>query len=207
MNGVLAAHSSGVKVLLAPPRPEQAELVSADVVRKTVEVMKKMFDYIVIDTGKTINDALLAVFDASEQIILLSTADISSLKNAKLFFEVTQQLEYPASKTLLVLNRYDGKTGINARDVEGNIKHPVTGQIARDDKATMLALTRGIPVVITQKGISFSQSIIAMARMLRREPDPVPATIIQPAKNGKNSNTVKLAPAKPRKRFLIFGSR
>jgi pilus assembly protein CpaE len=210
LNGVLAAHSSGVKVLLAPPRPEQAELVSAEIVRKTLEVMKKMFDYIVIDTDKTINDPLLAVFDASEQIILISTADISSLKNAKLFFEVTQQLEYPASKTLLVLNRYDGKSGINARDVEGNIKHPVTGQIARDDKATTLALTRGIPVVITQKGISFSQSIMAMARMLRREPEPLPAptpAVIQPAKNGQKAPAAKMQPPKPRKRFLIFGSR
>jgi pilus assembly protein CpaE len=210
LNGVLAAHSSGIKAMLAPPRPEQAELVTADVVRKTLEVMKKMFDYIVVDTDKTINDPLLAVFDASEQIILLSTADISSLKNAKLFFEVTQQLEYPASKTLLVLNRYDGKSGINARDVEGNIKHPVTGQIARDDKATTLALTRGIPVIITQKGISFSQSIMAMARMLRREPEPVPApapAVIQPSKNGNKATASKMQASKPRRRFLIFGSR
>ncbi len=93
LRGVLAVHSSGIQVLLAPSRPEQAELVTADHIRKTLAVMQKMFDYIVIDTGKGINDPLLAVFDVSEQIILLSTADISSLKNAKLFFEVTQALE------------------------------------------------------------------------------------------------------------------
>lgn len=209
LNGILAAHSSGVKVLLAPPRPEQGELVTPDIVRKTLELLKKMFDYVVVDTDKGINDSLLAIFDISDQIVLLSTADISSLKNAKLFFEVTQQLEYPASKTLLVLNKYDGKTGINARDVEGNIKHPVTGQIARDDKATTLALTRGIPVVITQKGISFSQSVIAMARMLRREPDPIPVPAPKPlpASNGHsgNGNAPKMQPAKAKRRFLIFG--
>ncbi len=113
--------------------------------------MKKMFDYIVVDTGKGINDPLLAIFDTAEQIILLSTADISSSKDAKLFFEVTQQLEYPPVQDAVGFEQYDGKTGINARDVEGNIKHPVTGVIARDDKATNLALTRGIPVIITQK--------------------------------------------------------
>jgi pilus assembly protein CpaE len=207
LNGVLATHSSGIKVLLAPPQPEQAELVTADHVRKTLDVMKKMFDYIVIDTGKGINDPLLAIFDSSEQIILLSTADISSLKDAKLFFEVTQKLEYPASKTLLVLNKYDGKTGINARDVEGNIKHPVTGMIARDDKATNLALTRGIPVIITQKGISFSQSITAMARMLRREePVVVPVPVTPSAKkNATAPRASSMQPPKPKRRFLIFG--
>lgn len=203
--GVLAAHSSGIKVLLAPPQPEQAELVTPDHVRKTLEVMKKMFDYIVVDTGKAISDPLLAVFDASEQIILLSTADISSLKDAKLFFEVTQKLEYPASKTLLVLNKYDGKSGINSRDVEGNIKHPVTGVVARDDKATVLALTRGIPVVITQKGISFSQAVTAMARMLKREePVVVAAPAVQP-KAASAGQAPKMEKTKPKRRFLIFG--
>lgn len=202
LNGILAAHSSGIKVLLAPPAPEQAELVTPDHIRKTLDVMKKMFDYIVVDTGKSISDPLLAVLDAAEQIILLSTADISALKDAKLFFEVTQKLEYPSSKVLLVLNRYDGKTGINARDVEGNIKHPVTGMIPREDKATNLALTRGIPVIITQKGISFSQSITAMARMLRRE-EAAAATV---SKNGAQvANPAKMQEAKPKRRFLIFG--
>ncbi len=200
LNGILAAHSSGIKVLLAPPQPEQAELVTPDHVRKTLDVLKKMFDYIVVDTAKAINDPLLAVLDAAEQIILVSTAEISSLKDAKLFFEVTQKLEYPASKTLLVLNKYDGKTGINARDVEGNIKHPVTGMIPRDDKATTLALTRGIPVLITQKGISFSQSLMAMARMLRRA-EVAAAT----NKGGASDARATMDKQKPRRRFLIFG--
>lgn len=204
LNGILAAHSSGIKVLLAPPAPEQAELVTPDHIRKTLDVMKKLFDYIVVDTGKSISDPLLAVLDAAEQIILLSTADISALKDAKLFFEVTQKLEYPSSKVLLVLNRYDGKTGINARDVEGNIKHPVTGVIPREDKATNLALTRGIPVIITQKGISFSQSITAMARMLRREEAVAAAASV--SKNGAPAaKPAKMQEAKPRRRFLIFG--
>lgn len=205
LNGILAAHSSGIKVMLAPPQPEQAELVTPEHVRKTLDVMKKMFDYVVVDTAKAINDPLLAIFDAAEQIILLSTADISALKDAKLFFEVTQKLEYSASKTLLVLNRYDGKTGINARDVEGNIKHPVAGVIARDDKATTLALTRGIPVVITQKGISFSQSVTAMARMLKRDEVVGMAAPAAPASRGGAAQPPKMASEKPKRRFLIFG--
>lgn len=201
-NGILAAHSSGIKCLLAPPQPEQAELVTPDHIRKSIEVLKKLFDYIIVDTGKAINDPLLAVLDMSEQIILLSTADISALKDAKLFFEVTQKLDYPASKVLLVLNKYDGKSGIHARDVEGNIKHPVTGTIAREDKATSLALTRGIPVIITQKGISFSQNITSMARLLRREE---PIVVPMPAKSNGAKAAPKMQEAKPKRRFMIFG--
>lgn len=204
LNGVLAVHSSGLRVMLAPPKPEQAELVSADHIRKTLGVMQKMFDYIVVDTAKGINDPLLAVLDLSEQIVLLSTADISALKNAKLFFEVTQALEYPASKTLFILTKYDGKSGVNVRDVEGNIKHPITGVIPRDDKANALAITRGIPTVITQRGIPMSQAIVAMARMLKRQEEPVivPAQQVKPARPA----TPAMTTAKPKRRFLIFRS-
>lgn len=205
LNGVLASHSSGIKVLVAPPRPEMAELVTPDHVRKILALLQKMFDYVIVDTGKGINDPLLAVFDSAEQIILLSTADISALKDAKLFFEVTQQLEYPTTKTMLILNRYDGKSGINARDVEGNIKHPVTGVIARDDKATALALTRGIPVIMTQRGIALSQSLYALARMLKREEEPAPIAIAPPRPTNGSKAPPKMETGKPKRRFLIFG--
>lgn len=207
LNGILATHSSGVKVLVAPPQPEMAELVTPDHLRSTLTMLQKMFDYIVVDTGKNISDTLLAVLDMAEQIVLIATADISALKDAKLFFEVTQKLEYPASKLLLILNKYDGKSGINARDVEGNIKHPVTGVIARDDKATALALTRGIPVVLTQRGIPMSQAIFAMARMLKREPEPAPVPVAPAGKAPSSSagQPPKMNTEKPKRRFLIFG--
>ena len=173
LNSVMATHSSGLKALLAPPRPELAELITHEHVRAVLSLMQKMFDYVVVDTAKSINDALLTILDASEQIILVSTADIGALKNAKLFFEVTEALRYPPAKTILLLNKYDGHSGINARDIEGNIKHPVAGSIVRDDRGTAGALNRGIPFVITQRGIPISQAMFALARIVQRPPEPV----------------------------------
>jgi pilus assembly protein CpaE len=202
LNGVMAIHSSGVKVLLAPPRPELAELITPDHIRGVLSVMNKSYDYVVVDTAKSISDALLTILDAAEQIILVSTADIGSLKNAKLFFEVTDALHYPPNKTILLLNKYDGRGGISARDIEGNIKHPVVGSILRDDRAAAGALNRGIPFVITQRGSGISQSIRALARIVRRPPEP--AAIIVKAAPSRSTSTVT-EKAKPRRRgFLSF---
>jgi pilus assembly protein CpaE len=202
LNGVMATHSSGVKVLLAPPRPEMAELVTVEHLRAVLNVMRRMFDYVIIDTGKSINDALLAIFDAAEQIILISTADIAALKNAKLFFEVTDALEYPPGKTILVVNKEDGRSGINAKDIEGNIKHPVAGSILRDDRTTAAALNRGIPFVIMQRGSGVSQAMFALARLLRREPEPLPV-VIQVAPPPPAPKT-KMEPLKPARRLPFF---
>ncbi len=213
LNGVLATHSSGIRVLLAPPRPETAELVTAEHLRSILAVLQKMFDYIVVDTGKAITDPLLALLDVAEQIILVSTADIGALKNAKIFFEVTDALGYPATKTIMILNKYDGRSGISAKDIEGNIKHTITGSIPRDERVAASALNRGIPFVITQRGSPISQALFSLARMVRRQAEE-PAAAPAPAASAKTASppsapppaAPKMEEPKPKRRgFLIFG--
>lgn len=202
LNGVLATHSSGIRVLLAPPRPELAELITPEHIRAVFAILIKSCDYIVVDTAKSINDVLLTILDAAEQIILVSTADIGSLKNAKLFFEVTEALKYPASKTILLLNKYDGRGGINARDIEGNIKHSVVGSVPRDDRATSAALNRGVPFVISQKSAGVSQALFALARIVRRPPEP--ATIVVRAEAPRSSSQAVEKPKRKRGGFFFF---
>lgn len=204
LNAILVSHSSGVKALLATPQPEIAELITPDHIRKTLAVLQKMFDYIIVDTGKAINDHLLAVLDVAEQIVLVATADICTLKDIKLFFEVTQKLEYPASKMMLLLSKYDNKSGISPSDIESNLKHPVAGVIPRDDKATALAMNRGIPIVVAQRGLALSQSLFALARALRRAEEPVPAAA-PPTTSARGVPAPRIPPAKPKRRFVIFG--
>ncbi len=213
LNGVMATHSSGIKVLLAPPHPELAELVTAEHVRSILAVMTKMFDYVIVDTAKVMDDVQMAILDQAEQIVLVSTADIGALKNAKLFFEVTESLEYPASKMLLILNRYDGHSGITAHDIEGNIKHTVSGLIPRDDRTVIVALNRGIPFIITQRGIPMSQAIYSLAKMVRREaeesePAPAPKQGQAVTKQGQPAvakNNKSDDKAKPKRGLSLFG--
>ncbi|MGB8645021.1 MAG: response regulator [Anaerolineae bacterium] len=195
LNGVMATHSSGIKALLAPPRPEMAELVTPDHVRSVLGVLQKMFDYVVVDTAKVMNDVQMAILDTAEQIVLVSTADISALKNTKLFFEVTEALEYASAKSVLILNKYDGHSGITSHDIEGNIKHPVSGLIPRDDRTVNVALNRGIPFIITQRGLPMSLAIIALATMLRRNTEETPAAAS--AKPSAQAGGKPAAPPKP----------
>ncbi|MEJ2560965.1 MAG: AAA family ATPase, partial [Anaerolineae bacterium] len=104
LDHVLLAHHSGIKALLAPPRPEMADLVAPGVLNTILEKLRRLYDYIVIDTPSTLADLTLTVLDVADRIILITTPDIPAIKNAKLFFEVTEALEYPSGKTILVLN-------------------------------------------------------------------------------------------------------
>ncbi len=97
--GTLASHPSGVKVLLAPPRPEMAELVKLSHLKRIAELLPNSFDYIVVDLWKSFQETTVFFLDLADKIFLVSTADIPAIKNAKLFFELTDALGYRPEKT------------------------------------------------------------------------------------------------------------
>ena len=171
LDGTMASHSSGVKVLLAPPRPEMAELVTSDHLKRILEMLGKHFDYIIIDLWKSFQkEATVLLMDAADRIVLVSTTEIPAIKNAKSFFELADQLGYPKDKTYFVLNKEDGRSGIGAKEIEASIKHPVGLIIPRDDRTTTIALQRGTPFVTMQRNIPLSQVFFTMAKAMRKQP-------------------------------------
>jgi pilus assembly protein CpaE len=96
---VVVGHSSGIKALLAPPRPEMADLVTSTALVAILEKMRRMFDIVIVDMYSSLQDIVISVLDVSDRIVLVTTPEIPAIKSAKLFFEVTDALEYPRDKT------------------------------------------------------------------------------------------------------------
>ena len=117
LDGTMAGHSSAIKVLLAPSRPELAELVKPEHLKRILELLDKSYEFIIIDLWKSFQETTIFFLDHADLILLISTADIPAIKNTKLFFELTEQLGYPADKTIFILNKDDGRTGISVTPV------------------------------------------------------------------------------------------
>jgi pilus assembly protein CpaE len=166
VNSVLIPHSSGIKTLLAPPRPEMADLVVPEHMKKILEELKKSFDCIVVDTLTSLHDLMLTIMDVSDRIVLITTPDIPSIKNTKLFFEVTEALGYPPEKVFLTINKVDRRGSIRAEDIETGIKHPVSASLALDERVATLAANQGTPFVLSTANSPIAQSVIALAHQL-----------------------------------------
>jgi pilus assembly protein CpaE len=160
----LLAHTSGVKCLLAPPRPEMADLILPDHIPTILDELKRHFDYIIVDTWSFLNDLVLNVLDNADRIVLVATPDIPSLKNTKFFFEVTQALEYPPKKILLVLNKMDRSSRISAKDIAASLKHEIAGEIVLDGRAVAQSINRGTPLILADRKSPTVQSIVDLAR-------------------------------------------
>ena len=166
ISDVFIPHSSGVKALLAPPRPEVADTVSPTLVSEVLGRLRKQFDVIIADTGSVLDDVVLNVLDISDKIIVVTTPEIPAIKDAKLFFEVTEALDYERERIVFVLNKADKRINIRAEDIEANIKYPIQGQLPLDERVVTTAINQGVPYVLGDKNGALTQATIKLGRRL-----------------------------------------
>jgi pilus assembly protein CpaE len=154
----LVAHDSGVKILPAPNRPEYAELVEAHHVEKIIKILKKTYDYIIVDSPPFFHDTNMAALDMSHQILLIAALDLSTIKNSKLSLETFETLHQKV-KTKMVINRSTEENGIKAADLEHSLSFLSACQIPSDGRMVVGAINKGIPFVTSDPDAKLSKSI------------------------------------------------
>jgi len=168
-------HSSGIRALLAPPSPEMAEMITPAGVKRVLEALRRDHEVVIVDCTSYFNDTTLAILDAADVILTMLSLEITSIKNIRLFLEVTEQLGYEAGKVRLVLNRADSTLGIRVSDVEHSIGRKVDETIVSDGRSVVYALNRGVPFVQSNREAQVSQDILRLARSVIGEGSSVAA--------------------------------
>ena len=173
----LIEHDSGVKVLPAPLRPEYAEIITGRHVENIINILKEHYDYIVIDTCQSFQDTVLSALDASDQIFMVTTLDVPTIKNIKLGLDVMTSLNYGTDRVKLVLNRSTAEMGVSMQDLSSSVRHTVASQLPSDGKVVVGAANRGIPFVQSDPKAPISQAIQGLAKQIHgqyHDQDAVP---------------------------------
>jgi pilus assembly protein CpaE len=169
-------HSAGIRVLLAPPTPEMAELITPTGVRRVIDALRQTHDLVVVDCTAYFNDTTLAILDSADVILTMLSLEITSIKNMRLFLEVAEQLGYEKEKVRLVLNRADSALGIRVTDVEHSIGRKIDDTIVSDGRSVVYALNRGVPFFLSNREAQVSQDILRLAKSVTGERSHVAAT-------------------------------
>lgn len=178
LNSVLTAHGSGIRVLLAPPNPEEAERLIAGermgedatgtaILRTALGLLREEFDITLVDMWSWLDDIALTVFDAASLIILVITPDIPAIKSARQFVEVASRMNYPTEKIALVVNQMDPSSRITIGQIEAAML-PVAAQIPLDARAAINAANQGVPFVMRDRNRPISQAIYRLAERVRK---------------------------------------
>ena len=129
LGGYVVHHPSGVDVLAAPLRPEDAELVTEDRIGQLVDVAKAAYDIVVLDTPPHFDATTLAALDRSDRLVLLTTMDIPTVKNAKLALQTLNLLQYPRERIALVVNRPLPRADLRESDISRTLDIAITADI------------------------------------------------------------------------------
>lgn len=166
INEALWEGPGGVDVLLAPPRPEEADLVAPGEIANAMSLMSEAHDYVVVDTPSRLSEDTLAILDAANVILLVVTYMNSTIANARAAVDTFDALGYKAQKPILmVVNQSDMLGGMTKGGLEQAMGLAVVGEIPSDWKLVSDASNKHQPLVLVNPGAPVSQAInkIAMA--------------------------------------------
>lgn len=190
VENILIKHDSGLKVLLAPLSPEDAETIIVENVIALLLKLRAVFDYIIVDTATKLDDLNLNLFDIADRIVVVTNATLPALKNTRVVLTLMTTLKYPEEKSLLVFNR------VNADFERAKVVPPVTAfeqklkktgvvQIPDDSRKILAALTRGTPVIAAkERNVSPAKEFYALADIMVKQFAPEDAAApVEAAKN------------------------
>ncbi|HZN22520.1 MAG TPA: AAA family ATPase, partial [Gaiellaceae bacterium] len=149
LDSFLATHSSGVRTLIAPRRPDQASAVGAELLREIYAIMRAHFDWVVVDTPPGFTAEVITSIDSSTEVVMVGMLDSLSLKNTKLGLETLELMKYDQDKIFLLLNRAHSRVGISQSDVEAVLGRTPDVFIP-SDREIPRTVNEGIPIVVAR---------------------------------------------------------
>jgi pilus assembly protein CpaE len=222
LDAYVMQHPSGVRVLVAPTRPDQASSVTPEFLREVYPLLRATSDYVVLDSSPGFEPEVISAIDNSSYVCMVGTLDTLSLKNTRLGLETLDLMGYDPDRIVLVLNRADSRVGIDDEDVLAVVGRRPDIRIPSDVEVTR-AVNEGTPIVTAKPDSSGAKAFRALAdEFLRREGAPVSADAAEPKRgtakqlhpagslnsDGNNNNkTPEEALGGPRKRLRLTSRR
>jgi pilus assembly protein CpaE len=156
--GFVTHHESGLHLLPAPLRPEDADLVTEDRLASVLAAAKQAYDIILLDTAPNFTSTVLTALDRTDELLVIASLEATSLKSVKVCLQTLEMLHFPLEKCHVVLNRADTKVGLKKDQVEGALGKSIRFGIP-SNKAVPTAINRGVPVVMTDPKADVTRAI------------------------------------------------
>ena len=171
----LTRHSSGVRVLMAPVRPDQASSVTIEFLRELYPLLRASNDFVIVDTPPGFTPEVIASIDSSTHICMVGMLDSLSLKNTKLGFETLELMGYKHDRIRMVLNRADTNVGVTHEDVSAIVGRAPDVMVP-SHRDVVRSVNEGMPIVQGRPRTDVGAIVPLARRPLPRHRGPRAAT-------------------------------
>ncbi|HET9878875.1 MAG TPA: AAA family ATPase [Candidatus Limnocylindria bacterium] len=157
---------SGIDILLAPPRVEMAEMVTVRDIEKVLGMLRKIYEFVIIDTRPALSEDVLVFLDAADIILQVLTYDSMAIRGLVMAGETFSAIGYPEHKLAIVLNRADSSGGFDKGDVEAALGAPIDYEIVSDGRLVIAANNEGVPFVTSSPDAPITKDLLRIADAL-----------------------------------------
>jgi pilus assembly protein CpaE len=172
LRSVMVASVPGVHLLNVAASPEAAEEITRQHMVELVGILSTMFDYVVIDVGRQLDDRAVEVLELSDSIMLISSLELPTVRNTVCFAGILTRLQIDRDKIHVVLNRYQKKSRLSIEDVEAMVDRKVFWSIPNDYEPMSAGIDRGVPAVQNAPRSKVAKSYLDLADRIHAEPVP-----------------------------------
>ncbi len=169
---LLTPYSPSVSLLAAPRDIDAAIGVTAAQIREVIEVLRKRFDYVVIDLGHLFDEVTLTALDQADNILLVLNTEIMTIRSAQRALTVFDRLDYPREKVRVIANRWDKKLlSLSWQQIERFLGKCAVSFVPDDSRAVVNSINLGEPLVEKFPAAPISKEIKRLAQILTGKSD------------------------------------
>ena len=163
---VLWRDPSGIDILLAPPRVEMAEMVTVRDLEKTLSLLRRVYEFVIVDTPAVVSDINLAFLDTSDTILEIVTYDSTAIHSTMVMADAFRMIGYPPTKVRYLVNRADSTGGIDPGVLSQALGRNPEHHVSSGGALVVRANNEGIPFVLADPSAEISQDITRTASEL-----------------------------------------
>jgi pilus assembly protein CpaE len=166
LESALTKHPSGIWLLAAPKRIEDSELVSDKNIGPILELMRQLFDYIIVDCGGYIDENAVAVWERSDQVFYLLDQSIAAARCAWRFLDLFGRLGLSGVEPSFILSRYMPHHPISEEQITHTLGRSIYAKVPRDEKLLERIQLRAQDLWQVGPGSPLARSIEELAKKL-----------------------------------------
>jgi pilus assembly protein CpaE len=164
LDDFMLRHPSGLRVLAAPARPDQAVSVTAQMLTTVYSLLRQEYDFVVVDTPPAFTSEVIATVDVASWICMVAMFDALSLKNTRLGLDTLELMGHPAEQVRVVLNRAGTNVGISDSDAVA-ILGRTPDVLVPSDREIPVSINDGVPITLSGSKSPAALAINSLADM------------------------------------------
>ena len=142
----MAEVAPGLWVLAAPDDPAHAADVTPQHVRQIVELAREMFDFVIIDAGRSLSSVTLQALDLADRVYAVLQLTLPFIRDGKRLRNVFRSLDYPANKIHWIVNRHQKDSQFTVDDLKRTLEIDQVVCLPNHYEAVAAAVNQGVPV-------------------------------------------------------------